>query len=297
MEGRWILRALVVLVGVALLCGYLTFCGLFYQGQWQMVMHPVRTDAQPALPSGRSYDVVRFGPGATGVPQRVGWWIPPSDGPYRGVTLLYLPSGDGALADQAELLGALSDSGVAIFGFDWRAYGASAMLRRPSEATMRDDAEAAYQYLVAARGLHPSAIVPYGRDLGAAVALWLCGQHKEIPAMALDQPRFHVSADVANDARVRLLPVGLLLKDRFELEPMLRESHTPKLIVLQGGQGSPDERESGSALQAGDPKMTVTLPHRDPKALQGALRRFLGQYAPAALKSEPVSSTSQGRER
>ena len=272
-EGGWILRALALLVGVALVCGYLTLCGLFYQGQWQMVLHPVRTEVRPSLLGARTYDVVRFGPDATGVPQRAGWWLPAvQTGDYRHLTILYLPSGDGSLADQAELLNLLSTTGAAVFAIDWRAYGASAMLRRPGEASMREDAEAAWQYLVATRGLKAGGVIPYGRGLGAAVALWLADEHSGTPAMVLDGPRLDVTAEVANDPRVRLLPVKLLFNNRFELEPMLRESKVPKLIVTRDGQNH------RRVLEAGDPKMTVVLRQFDAKTFDDSLERFLGQY-------------------
>ena len=288
-EGGWILRAVAVVVTAALVCGYLTFCGLFYQGQWQIVLHPVRTEARPALPGGGRYDVVRFGPGATGVPQRVGWWLPTEgDGAYRQVTILYLPSGDGSLASQTESLALLHRTGATVFAFDWRAYGASAMLRRPSEASMREDAEAAWQYLVETRGVPAGEVIPYGRDLGATVALWLAGVHRETSAVVLDSPRFDVTAAVAQDPRVRLLPVGILFKDRFELQPMLRESKVPKLLVVH------DAEDTRRALEAGDPKLTVTLPRNDWQALERSLLRFLGQYAPAPAMG---TTTTEGRER
>lgn len=294
-DAGWILRALAVLVGVALFCGYLTFCGLFYQGQWQLVLHPVRTEARPALPGGPSYEVVRFGPDATGVPQRVGWWIPPagSGGALDHLTILYLPSGDGSLAGQTGLLSALSKTGAAVFALDWRGYGASAMLRRPSEASMRADAEAAWQYLVATRKVDGCAVVPYGRDLGGTIALWLAGEHPVVPALVLDAPRFDVTRAVAADPRVRLLPVRLLLRDRFELEPMLRQSRVPKLIVTRGG------RDDRRAAEAGDPKVLATLPAGQEvgAAATDLLRQFLERYASAGAQGGAGERTEGGRDR
>ncbi len=55
------------------------------------------------------------------------------------------------------------------------------------------------------------------------------------------------------DARSRMVPVGLLLRERFELEPALRETKVPKLILSRG------EREDAAVLRAADPKMTVLL--------------------------------------
>ncbi len=274
-EGGWILRAMLVLLGVSLVCGYLTFCLLFYQGQWQMVLHPVRTERRPATIGGRGYEVVRFGPDATGVPQRVGWWQPASaTGDFRHLAVLYLPSVDGSLADETETLDALSRMGVAMLAVNWRGYGESAALRRPSERSMREDAEAGWQWLTATHGLSGARLIPYGRGVGAAVALEMARRHGQTPAMILDGPRFDLEREVAADPRVRLLPVGLLFKDRFALEPMLGESKVPKLIVTRG------PTEDGRVLSAGDPKMTLALPQFEAGAFEALVRRFLGQYAP-----------------
>ena len=43
-SGRWLASAILGVVAFAALCAYLTLCLLFYQGQWQVVFHPSRTD-------------------------------------------------------------------------------------------------------------------------------------------------------------------------------------------------------------------------------------------------------------
>ncbi len=273
-EGRWLLRAFLLVVGAALVCGYLSLCLLFYQGQWQLVLHPTRMSARPATIGGLNYELIRFGPDATGVPQRTGWWIPArSDAPFRHLVLLYLPSGDGSLVDSIGTLEAIAGTGIPIFAIDWRGFGESANVH-PSEQRMLEDADAAWQYLVSSRHIGQGRILPYGAGVGASIALQLAGQHGTVPAILLDGPRYDIEQEVRADPRVRTLPVGLLLRDRFSLEPALRESHVPKLIVTRGAQDDP------RSLSAGDPKLTVAMPEFDPGILQATLRRFLSQYAP-----------------
>ena len=273
-EPRWLLRAAAVVVGVALLCGYATFCLLFYQGQWQLVLHPVRTAARPESIGERPYEFLKFGPDGSGLPQRTGWWMPAAQQErYRHLVLLYLPSGDGSLATATATLSALRALGCTVFAVDYRGYGASAPVHL-SEATMRADAEAAWRYAVEERHVREDFVLPVGEGVGAALALDLAREHTQTAAVVLDQPRFDVLADVEADRRVKLLPVRWLLHDRFEIAEPLAESRVPKLLFVR------EERENAKAQKAADPKMTVVIPKANPAEFDRAMRRFLDLYAP-----------------
>src|SRR5438309_10751551 len=88
----WLVKAIALTIVAALLCGYLTFCLLFYQGQWQLVLHPTRTAASPASIDGISYELVRFGPDESATPQLTGWWTPAASGSRSSsITILFLP--------------------------------------------------------------------------------------------------------------------------------------------------------------------------------------------------------------
>src|ERR1700692_2267517 len=99
-DPLWLLKALAVLVALALGCGYLTLCVLFYQGQWQLVLHPSRSTSAPATIAGEPISVVHFGLDASATPQLTGWWLPTEPiAAYAAYPVLYLPGGDGSLAD------------------------------------------------------------------------------------------------------------------------------------------------------------------------------------------------------
>ena len=273
-DPRWLLRAGAVMLVVALVCGYVTLCWLFYQGQWQLVLHPVKTAARPATIGGAPYSIIRFGPDSSGLPQRTAWVFPAgANDAYRHLTVLYLPSGDGSLNDALPMLDGLRRIGIAVFAVQYRGYGESAG-GHPSEVTMREDAESAWQYLVQERKLDARRIVPFGVGVGGSLAMSLLQQHPEISAVMLDSPRFDVLARVKADPRVHFLPVDKLLHDRFAMEPALSESKTPKLIVTEGAV------ESKEVAAAAEPKMTIEMMHFDEAAFASALRRFLDAYAP-----------------
>lgn len=271
----WLVKAFVVMLLLALVCAYLTLCGLFFRGQWQLVLHPSRTAATPSTVSGT--EAVRFGAAATGLPQLTGCWIPAAPGArFQNLTLLYLHGGDGSLANDQATLADLHNLGMSIFAVEYRGFGQSADLH-PSQQSMTEDTDQAWTYLTSSRGLQPGQIVPYGRGLGASLALHLATEMAATPAVILDDPDFDVEQRARRDPRSSLVPFGLLFRNRFPLFPALDELKTPKLIL------SRDAQEDSAILRAADPKMTVALPPASPgSAFPDAVSRFLDQYIPAA---------------
>src|SRR4030081_3418078 len=66
----WLIKALAAVFLAAVFCGYLTLCLLFYQGQWQLVLHPSRdTSIQPlAVNPPAKAELVRFAPDESATP-------------------------------------------------------------------------------------------------------------------------------------------------------------------------------------------------------------------------------------
>ena len=282
----WLLKAFSVSVLIAVACAYLTLCALFYHGQWQLVLHPARTSAPPLSVAGIPFQPTRFGAGATGVPQLTGWWIPTAPGSaFTHLTILFLPGADGSLADDQSTLASLHDAGLTVFAIDYRGFGQSADLR-PSQASTSEDSETAWRYLTETRGIATDRIIPYGKGIGAYLALKLASGQPSVPAMILDQPDFGLMARVESDSRSKLVPVRLLFHDRFALLPLLDESQTPKLILSRGS------REDPAVLHAADPKLTVFLPGTIRAAgYTTAIKRFLDQYGPPARLVLPPTGT------
>src|SRR5271170_1249909 len=163
-----------------------TFCLLFYQGQWQLVLHPIRTAASPASIAGVPYELIRFGPDESATPQLTGWWIPSDPGGrYSHLTILLLPDGNGSLADSIPTLASLHNLGINVFAFDYRGYGQSAATR-PNQQNMIHDADSAWQYLTISRNIPAPQIVPYGIGVGASLATRLAAANTAIPALILD---------------------------------------------------------------------------------------------------------------
>ncbi len=141
----------------------------------------------------------------------------------------------------------------AIYLVNYRGYGGST--GTPSEAGFFADAEAIHD-VIAAR--HPGAgITVIGRSLGSGVATYLASV-RAVARLVLVTP-FDSLVNVAR-LHFRWLPVGLLLRDRFESIERVRVGavRAPTLIVI-AAQDEVVPAERGEALVAAFPPAQVTV--------------------------------------
>ena len=269
-DPRWLLKAGAVALLVALLCGYITLCGLFYQGQWQFALHPSREIATSPAALGLPFESFRFGVDSTGTPQLSGWFIP-SDSP-GALTVLMLHNGDGNISTALPTAQVLHTARLNVLLFDYRGFGTSSGAH-PTELFMQADAASALEYLTSTRGTALKQIVAFGQGVGASLATRLCTQHQEISALVLESPIGDIDASVAHDPRTQLIPTSLLLHEHFALAEPLHTLRTPKLIVNYTNGAAPLD-----ARRAADPKVTVEFPHKDDVTLVQTLTRFLDLY-------------------
>ena len=279
----WLIKAVGVTLIAALICGYVTLCLLFYQGQWQLVLHPSRSKPAPATIAGAPFQTVHFGVDESATPQLTGWLIPAEPSArYGAYTVLYLPSGDGSLADSIATLAAMHEIGINIFAFDYRGYGQSAPTR-PNQERMTADAASGWQYLTVSRALQGSHIVLFGDGVGAALAAQLAASHPEAPALVVQSPRPEVIKDVLADPRTKSLPVRLLFHENFEISTPVSSLQTPKLFLISADVQSPGattgEVEHLTSTAA-TPKIVASLRSGDFNGpiYREQIVRFLDQY-------------------
>ncbi len=287
-DPRWLLKAVGAVFALGLLCAYLTVCGLFYNQQWQFVLNPSRVVPKTPSSVGLSFQPVRFGVDSAGKPQLAAWWIPTgqlNDQPnsqFNNPTVLMLHGGDGSMSDALPAARALHDAQLNVLLFDYRGYGQSSGAH-PTASAMRRDTADALQYLTSTRGIGPRSIVIYGAGLGASLAVSLCKEHPEIPAIILQSADGDTTSRVARDPRARVVPVWLLFHEQFPLADPLRSLPTPKLFLSFTGGSAPVD-----ATRAADPKTTAELPPGTAgPEITGVIRRFLDTYVqhpPAILR-------------
>ena len=136
------------------------------------------------------------------------------------------------------------------------------------------------------RRIAPATIVIYGHSLGGVVAIDLASKHPDAGALIAESTLTSI-ADLADGMPAgRLLPVRLILTERFDALSKIRAVHVPTLIL----QGQEDTRHltMGRRLYeaANDPKQRAVIPgggHNDsaemnPTAYFGALNGFLTRY-------------------
>ncbi len=286
-DPGWLLKALAFVFALGLFCAYVMVCALFYNQQWQFVLNPSRIVKSSPSASGLAFEPVRFGVDAGGQPQLSGWWMPLASGagPLAGPTALVLHGGAGTISEVLPAARELHAAGLNVLLFDYRGFGASDGAH-PSASGMRHDAVEALDYLTTTRGIPFRSVVLYGEGLGASVAVALCGEHPDLPAVILQSADGDTQSRVARDPRARIVPVSLLFHEQFPLADPLRTLGTPKLFLSFTGGNAPLD-----AARAADPKTTVELPlgTSEPE-VTAAIRRFLDTYlrsAPPVLSGRP----------
>jgi fermentation-respiration switch protein FrsA (DUF1100 family) len=170
-------------------------------------------------------------------------------------TILYFHGNAGNLSDRRDRMRNFIDHGLGVLMMAYRGYSGST--GDPTEANNITDAKSAYDVLLG-DGLNPGDIFIYGESLGAAVAVALAAK-RQVRAVILDSP----FTSLVKRARLSYpwLPVGLLLKDRYMSDIIVKSVHVP-LLVVHGEADEVTPVSMGRALfaNANPPKELITLP-------------------------------------
>jgi len=270
-----------VLVALAVLVAYLAAGTSLWAYQARLVFEPDRR--LHARPGDFPFAVldVAIPVQSPGKPREFlrGWWLP-STGEHAKV-VLYLHGNDGNVSTSVGEVATLRELGHSVLLVDYRGFGASDG-GFPSEATVYEDAEAAWRYLTRA-GVQPGELYIYGHSLGGAVAIELARRHPEAAGLVVESSFTSIPDMAALDARYAWLPVRKFVTHRFDSIRKVAGLTLPALYV----HGSADEIvpfEMGRRLfeASGGEKRFVVLPggaHDHDAAgagvLAGALRDFL----------------------
>jgi len=197
-----------------------------------------------------------------------------------GPAVLVCNGNGGDRSMRAALAAALSRMGLAVLLFDYRGYGGNPGV--PSEEGLAADARAALAYLAGRPEVDPDRVVYFGESLGAAVALRLATERP--PAALVLRSPFASLAEVGRH-HYPVLPVSLLLRDRYDSAALAGRLASP-LLVVAGARDRivPLAHTRRLFAAAPRPKRLVVLDradHNDPDLLAGPrlvdeLRSFLG---------------------
>lgn len=202
------MRNLAILLLVPLLA-YLALCALMFFSQRSQIYFPVR-ESQAA-----DATVLRLASGDANLKI----WVVPRPGPRA---LIYF---GGNAEDVAGNLPGFTAAfpGHSLYLVNYRGYGGSS--GSPSESGLLADATAVYDQL---RPRHAEISV-IGRSLGSGVAVHLASV-RDVHRLVLVTP-FDSLVNVAR-AHFRYLPVGLLMRDRYDSASRAPAVRAPTLVLI-----------------------------------------------------------------
>jgi pimeloyl-ACP methyl ester carboxylesterase len=155
------------------------------------------------------------------------WFVPAAGGNTRKtpMAVLVAPGNGGNRVGRVGLAEELSDRGLAVLLMDYRGYGGNP--GSPTEEGLAADAFAATEALEAL-GYPPERTIYFGESLGTGVVAAL--QVRRPPAGMVLRSPFTELADVGAH-HYPLLPVRLLLRDRFPTVEHLSSSQVPVTVI------------------------------------------------------------------
>jgi fermentation-respiration switch protein FrsA (DUF1100 family) len=188
------------------------------------VYQPYRALREDGGALGRPWEDVRF-PAADGVDLHA-WYFPAApDSPRRRFVISYAHGNGGNISHRLEAYGALLETGVGVFGFDYRGYGRSR--GSPSESGTYLDAQGAHAWL-RQKGYASTNILAYGESLGGAVAAELA--LREPLGGIILQSTFTSIPDVGAEI-FPFLPVRRIASIRYDTRSKLPRIHVPVLVM------------------------------------------------------------------
>jgi fermentation-respiration switch protein FrsA (DUF1100 family) len=163
---------------------------------------------------------------------------------------------------------ALADQGLGVLLFDYRGYGGNP--GTPSETGLALDARAARGFLVKGLGVDPHRLLYFGESIGTGVITGLAAKHPP-GGMVLRSPFVELAS--VGRRHYPLLPVGLLLRDRYPLVRQLR-SVNASVTIVYGRADSLIPPEESRAVAAAAPNLRELVEvegadHNDAALLDG----------------------------
>src|SRR5262245_15075479 len=208
--------SIVVFVGLVLV--------FFWAMQRRLMYFPSGDVPPPAELGLAGAEAVSF-PTTDGLTLR-GWFFSAPPVRSRPMTVLVFNGNAGNRAYRGGLAVALRRLGLQVLLFDYRGYGGNP--GSPTERGLFADARAARAYLVSRSDVDPSRIVYFGESLGTGVAVDLAVEHP--PAGVILRSPYTSMTDIGRH-HYPFLPVGPLLRDRFESISKVSRIRAPLLVV------------------------------------------------------------------
>jgi uncharacterized protein len=211
-----------ILVAIAAMYG--TIVALAWAFQSRLLYLPsIAGRSVTATPADRGWRYEEIRLNAEDGVRIAGWWLP-HDEPRA--TLLFFHGNAGNIGHRLDSLQLFRQLNLSVLIVDYRGYGESE--GSPSEAGIRMDARAAWNYLTLERRIPAREIVVFGRSLGGAVAAHLAREHR--PAALIVESAFRSAPEMAQSA-YPFLPARWLTRFDYATENYVREVDAPVLVI------------------------------------------------------------------
>lgn len=208
---------------------YAAACAYFYFEQDQMTF-PAPTKYSPATPRNVGIPFEDLHIAVNESEQIHAWWIPASAVSNKVLLVFH---GNGYVLEQTvagELI-PLHSLGTNLLLVDYRGYGSSSD-RTPNEKRVREDALAAFSYLIAQRKVPSRDIIFLGRSIGTGPATEMAKEHPDAGGLILISP-FTSTIDIAKTIwYLRLFPLSLLSHNQFDNLSKMASIHIPVFIAV-----------------------------------------------------------------
>ena len=153
----------------------------------------------------------------------LGWFHNKNLEDYK--TILYFHGNAGKLENRIHKLNHFKEMNVNFLIIAWR--GFSGNNGNPSEKGLYIDGESAIKWLQN-KGIHEDNIILYGESLGTGIATQI-SQNKNFAGLILETP-FTSMIEAAKNF-YPYIPVGLLLKDKYDNQKKIRNINIPVLVM------------------------------------------------------------------
>lgn len=141
---------------------------------------------------------------------------------------------------------------------NYRGYGLSQ--GEPGEAAFLADAVTIFDTVIARPDIDPTRVIAMGRSLGTGVAVHLASQ-RPLAGVILVSP-YDSMVNVGKD-HYWFLPVGLMLRHRFDAAVLAPSVQAPLLALVAGDDEVVSPRRSAALVERwGGPKEMLTIPDR-----------------------------------
>jgi fermentation-respiration switch protein FrsA (DUF1100 family) len=213
--------------------------------------------------------------------QLVSWYLRATS---ARATVLFFHGNAGNLSHRTDILQTLAGLGADVFIVGYHGYGKSQ--GEPGEASLYLDADAAYAYLTAQRGVPPSRLVVFGESLGGGPAIDLVSRQPSAGLMV--QSAFTSIGDMASHT-IPFFPTGWLLRSKFDNLAKMPQVGVPKLFFATRTDEVVPYRQTRRLFEvASEPKTWVEFDdcgHNDlfwkkQRQWAAAVRKFLDEVAP-----------------